>query len=374
MKLKELLVKILTETATGDEKKLFMERLENDDELASVIVEYDIPLFIEWMCNNEFISKKEYMQKYRWVAPLYTKEITVSDCLFLFKDKLEQHIVPYLSVSMLGAFIDECNARRKVIETLQKDVERLEEFIRKSHEVKPGDGEKKSSGKGKGKSKTQIKREQFEEERSIKLSQIAQLNSWFANPEAMRVMFTEEKNRAKTEIQSRTDFLISHPMFSSAAAPVSGNAENAVVAELQATIESLLGKIDGLEKDKKDLKTFMDRLSVEKQALKTELLEQKQRVAKLSTDKEALELKLESLQRESERMTAEISRLQAQIAEYHKILMQLNGRIIEAISDPITLLEQIVFKIKDPSNKLTPQHIAVFVEEPICQSSHEFDK
>ena len=64
MKFKELLAKIVSGQISEDEKNIFWDCVDNNDDLAEYLLAAQIPSVFSVLCENNFITKKPYFKRY----------------------------------------------------------------------------------------------------------------------------------------------------------------------------------------------------------------------------------------------------------------------------------------------------------------------
>lgn len=324
MKLKEYISRLTSKVLTPQQRQEFESYLENNDEVAAKLCEYDFPEIIEIVCNNQNMFGRDYAQKYKYVRVLYTKkDLNVNHYINFTFIGNEKKIIPYLSETQLEQLIDVYNEKKAVIEGFKYF----------------------------GNEKTKVLKSKEDKENN---AEIVNKNIYLLKK---LLGYSEEQRNAllvaKKEILNAQNFR--QKMFYESS-----------ISQLE------INKDDNEEflKEIERLRDIVAQLQFDNQILVREKEEAEQRILNLQEIKQELECEKETLAEEREKLLDDKKVLVSNCKEYEAIVKSLNGQIVNALYKPLTDMEKIIFEIE--GSRRTTKEIAEWMKEPLKELRENF--
>lgn len=372
MKFKELLTKIVSGIVSEEEKNIFWDCVDNDDDLAELLCEAQIPRIMALMCENEFIKKKPYFKKYSLVSSLYESNMDISSITFDL-EQLKAEIAPFLTPGHINLLVQQFQLREDAIETImatkdevRAEIAALEEKI-KSHSPrgkKEGTAEKTATTKKKAPSKLEEQIETLKKKHAGLQDQERLLVSTYKRPEQILLYLKSLRETQLQSIKNREGILLENK--SGKLSFEIGKEQSPADDEL---IQRLIAEIEKLKREKESIKSGLDKIIAEKIDLiaqrNARISELDKTCGNLRKDKERLEQEVAGLTTRLSQLEPKLRRAEAQIQEFDQILLTLNGRMYEMLAHPILELEKLYFNLNDYTEPMDPKVLASYFAEPI---------
>ena len=371
MKFKELLAKIVSGQISEDEKNVFWDCVDNNDDLAEFLLAAQIPSILSVLCENNFIIKKPYFKRYDLIVKLHTANMNMSDVSFDL-EQLKTEITPFLTIENIECLIKQLQLRCDTIKTImdlkagiRSGIETLTEKIasQKSRGKKEGASEKESSNKKKKPSNLEIQLEGLKKQLATLQEQERLLVATYKRPELMLNYLIEAKGTQAQSIRARVSALLESNNQMLAFETVQSPAPDIeYVQGLVTEIKKLSVERDELLKECNSLRAALRKMTGESSAQISDL---QKRCANLRTDNEALERERNTVEARLGQVEPRLKKAEAQLQEFDQILLQLNGRMYEMLAQPIIELEKLYFNLNDYTDMMDPKSLASFLVDPI---------
>ena len=373
MKFKELLTKIITGLVTNEEKNIFWDCVDNNDDLAELLCECQVPKILLLMCENDFIKRKPYFKKYSLLSELINSGMNISNVAFTL-EQLKNDIAPYLTAGHINILIEQLQIRSDAIKTIMDSkancLSQIDQLrAKQKRKQESNDDSSNISSDKKQLSKSDNKTIELEQKLRMLREQERLLVSTFNKPDSKLDYLKKNKSVLVADIKNKENDLLENPLISFEI----GEEVSIVVDQ---NIEHLQAEIIRLCEENNKLNAIIESLKVEKEKVKdgmnVVINEKKDRISELEKrcinlrkDKEQLEIAREHLSIRLSQLEPKVKKLESQVKEYDQMLMTLNGRMYEVLSEAILDLERKYFNLNDFSDPMDPKAIATFFAEPI---------
>lgn len=371
MKFKELLARIVSGQISEDEKNIFWDCVDNNDDLAEYLLAAQIPSVFSVLCENNFITKKPYFKRYEMIAKLHTSNMNMSEVSFDL-EQLKTEITPFLTLDNIDCLIKQLQLRCDTIKTimdlkaeLKSGIETLTEKIaaQKSRGKKEGASDKEGANKKKKPSNLEIQLDELKNQLVALQEQERLLVITYKKPELMLKYLMDAKGTHAQSIRARESALLESNnqivAFETVQSPVP---DVEYIQGLVSEIEKLSVERDVLLKECNSLRAALRKMTGESSAQISDL---QKRCANLRTDNEALERERNTLDARLGQIEPRLKKAEAQLQEFDQILLQLNGRMYEMLAQPIIELEKLYFNLNDYTDMMDPKSLASFLVDPI---------
>lgn len=371
MKFKELLERIVSGQISEDEKDIFWDCVDNNDDRAEYLLAAQIPSVFSVLCENNFITKKPYFKRYEMIAKLHTSNMNMSEVSFDL-EQLKTEIIPFLTLDNIDCLIKQLQLRCDTIKTikdlktrLKSEIKTLTEKIasQKSRGKKEGASDKEGANKKKKPSNLEIQLDRLKKQLVALQEQERLLGITYKKPELMLKYLMDAKGTQAQSIKARVSALLesNNPIvaFETVQSPVP---DVEYIQGLVSEIEKLSVERDELLKECNSLRAALKKMTGESSAQISDL---QKRCANLRTDKENLERERNTLDARLGQIEPRLKKAEAQLQEFDQILLQLNGRMYEMLAQPIIELEKLYFNLNDYTDMMDPKSLASFLVDPI---------